>query len=150
MASARARERRPDDGLTIDELAASAGTTTRRVRSFQTLGLLPSPALRGRTGLYGPAHRDRLSAILRLQEQGFSLESLSVLFGALAAGRSLADVLGLDDARGASGARADLGDEAERYGFAELLPPRPASTASRRRPLLSVVPTTVWDESKAS
>ena len=120
------------------------------MRSFQTLGLLPSPELRGRTGLYGPAHEDRLFAILRLQEQGFSLESLGVLFDALAAGRSLSDVLGLDDASGASGARADVGDEAERYGFAELLAPRPVSTARRRRPLLSVVPTTLWDESRAS
>ena len=119
------------------------------MRSFQTLGLLPYPELRGRTGLYGPAHRDRLSAILRLQEQGFSLESLGVLFSALAAGRSLADVLGLDTAR-TPAARPDLGDEAERYGFAQLLTRPSASATTRRRPLLSVVPTTVWDESRAS
>ena len=81
--------------MTIDELAAAAGTTTRRVRSLQTLGLLPHPALRGRTGLYGPAHRDRLAAVLRLQGLGFSLESVGVLFRALDAGASLADVLGL-------------------------------------------------------
>ncbi len=66
--------------LTIDELAAAAGTTTRRIRSFQTLGLLPHPALRGRTGLYGADHLDRLQVILRLQAEGFSLESLGVLF----------------------------------------------------------------------
>jgi DNA-binding transcriptional MerR regulator len=119
------------------------------VRSFQTLGLLPSPELRGRTGLYGPAHRQRLSAILRLQGQGFSLESLGVLFRALATGRSLADVLGVDGAN-TPGMRPDVGDDDERYGFAELLPGAAASDTPRRRPVLSVVPTTLWDESRAS
>ena len=37
--------------LSIDELAAATGTTTRSIRSFQTLGLLDHPDLRGRTGL---------------------------------------------------------------------------------------------------
>jgi DNA-binding transcriptional MerR regulator len=134
----------------IDELAAACGTTTRRVRSFQTLGLLPSPELRGRTGLYGPAHRQRLSAVLRLQEQGFSLESLGVLFRALATGRSLADVLGVDNASTTGEVRPDVGDDDERYGFAELLPGTAAWTTPLRRPSLSVVPTTVWDESRAS
>ena len=138
--------------MTIDELAAAAGTTTRRIRSFQTLGLLPHPELRGRTGLYDAPHRDRLSAILRLQEAGFSLESLRILFEAHDAGRSLAAVLGLAESRPG---RAD-----------RPIPPAspartpPSSTASpscnppprgrRGRPLLSVVPTTVWDESEAS
>src|ERR1700683_4083628 len=80
--------------ITIDGLAAATGTTTRRIRSLQTLGLLPHPILRGRTGLYDAGHRARLLSILRLQEQGFSLESLGLLFDALAAGRSLAAVLG--------------------------------------------------------
>ena len=150
-----------DPGMTIDQLAAAAGTTTRRVRALQTLGVLPHPALRGRTGLYGPAHRDRLDAVLRLQDQGFSLESVRVLFAAFDAGASLADVLGLPGSSEAlavapaplSGASARSGaDDAELYGFADLQgqgnarSPRPES--SRR--LLSVVPTTVWDESEAS
>ena len=42
--------------LTIDQLAAATGTTSRRIRSYQTLGLLPHPELRGRTGLYGDDH----------------------------------------------------------------------------------------------
>ncbi len=83
--------------LTIDELAALAGTTTRRIRSFQTLDLLHHPELRGRTGLYGPDHLTRLSAILRLQDLGFSLESLGVLFRALRSGVTLAAVLGLPE-----------------------------------------------------
>jgi len=137
--------------LTIDELAAVAGTTTRRIRSFQTLGLLPHPELRGRTGLYGPLHRARLTAILRLQDRGFSLESQSVLFDALGAGRSLAEVLGVTEpaAPGDPGTDATA-DTAELYGFAELQPAAAAPRRGRGRPLLSVVPTTVWDESEAS
>ena len=61
---------RSDAGMTIDELAAATGTTTRRIRSFQTLGLLPHPELRGRTGLYGAPHRDRLAAILAAPGRG--------------------------------------------------------------------------------
>jgi DNA-binding transcriptional MerR regulator len=125
------------DTLTIDQLAAATGTTTRRLRALQTLGLLPHPDMRGRTGLYGPAHRSRTEAVLRLQEQGFSLESLRVLFGALDEGRSLAAVLGADRPPRATG-------DAELYGFPDLRPARPD------RPLLSLVPTTVWNEGEAS
>jgi DNA-binding transcriptional MerR regulator len=139
-------------GMTIDELAAAAGTTTRRVRSLQTLGLLPHPELQGRTGVYGARHRDRLSAVLRLQEEGFSLESLGVLLEALDAGKSLAAVLGVPAPPAAASGSSDPAvepdtDTAELYGFAEL---QPSAARRRRLPLLSVVPTTVWDESEAS
>ncbi len=138
-------------GSTIDELAASTGTTTRRIRSFQTLGLLPHPELRGRTGLYGPDHRARVAAILRLQDRGFSLESLGELFRALTEGRSLADVLGITKAPRTGDADGDAAaDTAELYGFAELQPAGTPTRRGRTRPLLSVVPTTVWDESEAS
>ncbi len=151
--------------MTVDELAAAAGTTTRHVRSLQTLGLLPRPELRGRTGLYGPVHHDRLVAVLRLQERGFSLESLRSLFDAHAAGHSLASVLGLPETPGhedcAAADRRVLGaDEAGRahapedtaalYGFAELQPAVGGDRRGEERPLLSVVPTTVWEDSRAS
>ena len=135
--------------MTIDELAAAAGTTSRRVRSFQTLGLLPHPDLRGRTGRYGPDHRSRLAAILRLQGQGFSLESLDVLFRALDAGDSLATVLGLGEPSSVSKASDTAGDEAELYGFAELQPTARGRRHGRRR-LLSVVPTTMWEQGEAA
>lgn len=140
--------------LSIDELAAATGTTTRSIRSFQTLGLLDHPDLRGRTGLYSGHHRHRLEAILGLQSQGFSLRSLSVLFAALGRGESLGEVLGLGettleihpDLEAGSAAGAGT-DDAERYGFGELQ----ESRSSRRvRRLLAVVPTTVWDETAAS
>ena len=143
---ARTTETGPD--LTIDELAAASGTSSRRVRSLQTLGLLPHPELRGRTGLYGLRHRERLAAILRLQEQGFSLESLGVLFDALDAGRSLADVLGLSEPTQAkSAATSGETDTAELYGFGDLETP---SAGRAMRPSLSLVPTTMWDEGEAS
>jgi DNA-binding transcriptional MerR regulator len=136
--------------LTIDELAAATGTTTRRIRSLQTLGLLPHPELHGRTGCYDAAHRDRLVAILRLQDSGFSLQSLGLLFEALQAGRSLATVLGVPEPTNSAGGGADTGtDSAELYGFAELQPPAVARPGQGRH-FLSVVPTTVWDETEAS
>jgi DNA-binding transcriptional MerR regulator len=136
--------------LSIDELAATTGTTTRSIRSFQTLGLLDHPDLRGRTGLYGGHHRHRLEGILRLQSQGFSLRSLSVLFAAHGRGESLGDVLGLGEAAPEVHPDLEAGagtDDAERYGFGELQQGR---TSRRVRRLLAVVPTTVWDETAAS
>lgn len=135
--------------MTIDQLAAAGGTSTRRVRSLQTLDLLPRPELHGRTGRYGPEHLARLEAIVRLQEQGFSLESLRVLFGALDNGESLASVLGLPS--GPETRADDSDDAAALYGFGELDPPRRSPRhGHRRRPALFVVPTTVWDAGRAS
>jgi DNA-binding transcriptional MerR regulator len=143
------------DQLTIDQLAAATGTTARRIRSLQTLGLLAHPELRGRTGLYGPNHRARLASILELQDRGFSLESLGVLFAAFDAGQSLAAVLGMAEpatngaAASASAPPETSVDTAELYGFADLQPPGAAGRRARRQ-LLSLVPTTMWDESEAS
>src|SRR5579863_6194619 len=78
--------------LTVDEFAREAGTTTRQVRALQTQGLLPHPDLVGRTGFYDAAHLDRLRAILRLQADGFSLASLTVLLRAWETGVSLGQV----------------------------------------------------------
>ncbi|HEX4126240.1 MAG TPA: MerR family transcriptional regulator [Acidimicrobiales bacterium] len=133
--------------LTIDDLATATGTTSRRIRSLQTLGLLDHPALHGRTGLYDAGHRDRLEAVLRLQVQGFSLESLVVLFDAVQGGRTLAAVLGGEETAASTGVESGT-DSADLYGFADLQ--RAGSVPRRGRPFLSVVPTTVWGESQAS
>jgi DNA-binding transcriptional MerR regulator len=138
----------PESTLTIDELAAVSGTTSRRIRSFQTLGLLAHPEIRGRTGIYDEDHVRRLATISRLQADGFTLESISVLFELQRRGGTLSTLLGLDTQEDVTlGAAGE--DAAELYGFAEL---QPASTtgAPSRGPLLSIVPTTVWDESEAS
>ena len=88
----------PDDSMTIDELARRAGCTTRTVRNYQTLGLVPSPTLTGRVGRYGEAHLGRLRLIARLLEQGFSLGGIRGLLEAWEQGRSLGAVLGFEQA----------------------------------------------------
>jgi DNA-binding transcriptional MerR regulator len=81
--------------LTIDQLARRTGSTTRNIRAHQTAGLLPAPRLDGRTARYDATHLERLRAIERLQDQGFSLAAIRALFDAFDDGRSLDDVLGL-------------------------------------------------------
>jgi DNA-binding transcriptional MerR regulator len=132
--------------LTVDELAGATGTTTRTIRSLQTMGVLDHPTLRGRTGLYGSHHLDRVRDIIHLQARGFSLQSLAILFGAHARGETLSSVLGLGELVGHL-AEGPEGDTAELYGFADLQRRR---VAGARRPLLSVVPTTMWDQTEAS
>ncbi|MHB8680998.1 MAG: MerR family transcriptional regulator [Acidimicrobiales bacterium] len=120
--------------LTVDGLAAWAGTTVRHVRALQTAGLVPGPVLRGRTGLYGEEHRRRLGAVLRLQEEGFSLAALRVLLVAWEEGRTLDEVLGLPPRP-----RQAVGEErAGEDPFEGFAPQR-----GRRGSLLTVVPSTV-------
>jgi DNA-binding transcriptional MerR regulator len=127
-----------DVHFTVDQLARLAGTTTRTIRSFQTQGLLHHPQLRGRTGLYGQEHLDRLRAILRLQRAGFSLGAVSVLFDAWERGLSLERVLGLRPASDAHG--SGPGEDADGLGAFDDWPTR------RRGGGLAVVPTTVLDQ----
>ncbi len=85
-------------GMTIDELARRAGVTTRSIRNHQTAGLLPPPTLVGRVGHYDEGHLARLRLIAQLQEQGFSLAGIGELLRAWESGRTLADVLGFEQA----------------------------------------------------
>ena len=85
-------------GMTIDELARQAGCTTRNIRNHQTAGLLPPPTLVGRVGHYDDGHLGRLRLIAQLQEQGYSLAGIASLLNAWEEGRSLADVLGFEQA----------------------------------------------------
>lgn len=85
-------------GMTIDELARRAGVTTRTIRNHQTLGILPPPRLVGRVGYYDEGHLGRLRLIAQLQEQGYSLAGIAGLLEAWERGRSLADVLGFEQA----------------------------------------------------
>ena len=84
--------------MTVDQLAQRAGTTTRNVRNYQTMGLLPAPTLVGRVGYYDEGHLGRLRLIAQLQEQGFSLAGIAELLKAWEEGRSLADLLGFEQA----------------------------------------------------
>src|SRR3954452_5114955 len=80
-----APERIDADGegeLTIDELAQRTGMTVRNIRAHQSRGLLPPPAVRGRTGYYGPAHLARIELIQEMQAQGFNLQAIRRLVDA--------------------------------------------------------------------
>lgn len=106
-----------DDGLmTIEQLASQADTATSTVRMYQTRGLLPPPARRGRIGYYGPGHLSRLRLIADLQEQGFSLASIKRLTDAWENGRGLDDVLGLETQVASVWAR----EEPVRFGLREF------------------------------
>lgn len=85
-------------GMTIEELARRGACTTRNIRNYQTLGLLPYPRLVGRIGHYDEGHLARLRLIAQLQEHGFSLAGISQLLKAWEEGRTLADVLGFESA----------------------------------------------------
>lgn len=87
-----------EQAMTIEELARRSGTSTRNIRSYQTSGLLPPPRVVGRTGYYEDGHLARLRLIDRLQDQGFSLAGIAELLRAWQERRSLADVLGFEEA----------------------------------------------------
>jgi DNA-binding transcriptional MerR regulator len=127
-----------DVDLTVDQLARLAGTTTRNVRALQTLGLLPRPTLRGRTGLYGQEHLDRLKAVLRLQRAGFSLSAVGALFEAWEQGLTLEEVLGVPASPVGDRPVADHGPD-DVDAFADW-PARGAAGA------VAVIPTTVLEQ----
>jgi DNA-binding transcriptional MerR regulator len=74
--------------LTIDELARESGMTARNIRAHQSRGLLPPPAVRSRTGFYGPDHVARIKLIQDMQAQGFNLKAIERLLELGAGGGS--------------------------------------------------------------
>ena len=50
--------------LTIDELASQAQLPVRTLREYHSMRLLPAPEKRGRVGVYGAAHVERLEKAL--------------------------------------------------------------------------------------
>ena len=79
--------------LTIDELAARAGTTVRTVRFYGTKGLLPPPVIGARrVGHYGQEHLSRLTLIEELQHQGMTLAAIERYVAQLPADLSAHDL----------------------------------------------------------
>jgi DNA-binding transcriptional MerR regulator len=63
--------------------------------------LLPPPERRGRIGVYGTQHVERLALISRLQRRGYSLAGIKDLLSAWDAGGDLTTLLGVDSGPGA-------------------------------------------------
>jgi DNA-binding transcriptional MerR regulator len=82
--------------LTIDALARQLELPVRTIREYHTMRLLPPPGRRGRVGLYGPRHVQRLQLIARLQHRGYSLAGIRDLLGAWESGTDLTTLLGVD------------------------------------------------------
>jgi DNA-binding transcriptional MerR regulator len=83
--------------FTIEDLARHAGMTVRNIRAHQSNGLLPPPALRGRTGYYSRDHLARLHLIRDMQSEGFNLRAIAQILEAMPDGVAL-EVLGFERA----------------------------------------------------
>lgn len=86
--------------MTIENLSQRSGVTTRNIRAYQSRGLLSSPVSRpgARSAFYTPEHLARLRLISRLQDRGFSLAGIADLLEALATGKNIEQVLGIESA----------------------------------------------------
>jgi DNA-binding transcriptional MerR regulator len=87
--------------LTIDDLARQVQLPVRTIREYHTMRLLPPPVRRGRLGLYGHQHVQRLQLIARLQRRGYSLAGIRDLLGAWESGTDLVTLLGVDQSQAA-------------------------------------------------
>jgi DNA-binding transcriptional MerR regulator len=90
-----------DEALTIDDLARQVKLPVRTIREYHTMRLLPPPGRRGRLGVYGSQHVQRLQLIARLQRRGYSLAGIRDLLGAWESGTDLVTVLGVDQSQAA-------------------------------------------------
>jgi len=63
----------------VDELARAAGVPVDTLRFYQSRGLLPPPARRGRIALYSQEHLERVRRIRRLNREGLKLEAVGRL-----------------------------------------------------------------------
>lgn len=84
--------------IRIGALAERSGVTTRTIRYYESLGLLPEPARRGAHRSYGDADVGRLRRIELLKDLGLSLDEVAAVLGAYAdegapAKRKVAEVL---------------------------------------------------------
>ncbi|MEU6130462.1 MerR family transcriptional regulator [Saccharopolyspora sp. NPDC047091] len=86
----------------IDDLARAAGTTVRNVRVYQDRELLPAPRREGRLAIYSDAHLVRLRMIINMLGRGYAFAQIREMLSAWESGRSLAEVLGLEEVMGES------------------------------------------------
>lgn len=81
----------PDDQVSIGQLAKDTGVSSRTIRYYEELGILPEPPRSpGGTRKYGPQYRFYVEGAVALKELGFSLDEIK-LVGRLALGRSMTE-----------------------------------------------------------
>lgn len=88
----------PSGEYRIDDLARLAGTTTRNVRVYRDRGLLPAPLRVGRVALFNDTHLTRLRLITSMLDRGYTIAHVHEMLSAWEQGKSLGDVLGLENA----------------------------------------------------
>jgi MerR family mercuric resistance operon transcriptional regulator len=69
------------DDIAIGELSRRTGCNIETVRYYERVGILPTPARRGRYRLYGAEDVRRLAFVRRARELGFSLDDVRALLG---------------------------------------------------------------------
>ena len=129
----------PGDEWSVDEVARRAGTTVRNVRLYQERGLLPAPRRDGRRAWYNDDHLRRLRLVLSMLRRGYPLTAIRELTDALVDGRTLADVLGFEEAL----AEPFLTEEPRKLSPEELLdlfPDSPLENLQRALELEVLVP----------
>lgn len=62
---------------TIEELSAATGMPTRRIRYYQSEGVLPPPTRTGRSAYYGDEHLARLRVVAELHRRGLRLGAIA-------------------------------------------------------------------------
>jgi DNA-binding transcriptional MerR regulator len=105
------------EDYSIDELARLAGSNVRNVRLYQERGLLPPPRREGRTNRYAQEHLERLRLILDMLAKGYPLSTIRELLDAWEGQRSVAELLGFEQAVSAP----FVTEEPRHYSEAEVL-----------------------------
>jgi len=65
--------------FTVEEIAVKAEVSIDTIRFYQTKGLLPLPAKRGRRAVYDQSHLERLALVKSMAERGLSLKAIAML-----------------------------------------------------------------------
>ncbi|WP_176560802.1 MerR family transcriptional regulator [Mycobacterium neglectum] len=82
----------------IDDLARTAGTTTRNIRVYRDRGLLHPPLRVGRIALFNDTHLTRLRLITSMLDRGYNIAHVHEMLSAWEQGKNLGDMLGIESA----------------------------------------------------
>jgi DNA-binding transcriptional MerR regulator len=63
----------------VTEIARAAGLSVDTVRFYQTRGLLPLPARRGRKAVYDESHLERIKLVRQMADRGLSLKAIALV-----------------------------------------------------------------------